>query len=418
MKIITTEELINYKILPFNIYSETGDKLYSAGEVLTPGKLLQLKNLNQICRDDEETLDIETDEEEIAENRAMLQRVLEKDKEREKTRPKNKNNEDDVEDNKHKKQKKSSVKPIIQKTESPTKKEDDLDKIFDEYAKNSQRKEKVLEGFDMNPTNQTLKSNTVVDDIALLNYKGPINRSAKIDPQNQIKIKAFFYETMSNIHKRTMEETANLFLNIRDKILQDIIYRSGKVIYSSQIKLIGEYQKCHSLNVAILSGLVAKAMDLSESTISDIVLAGLLHDIGKTRLDSDLVSKQYQTLSKQEQKMLELHTTIGYKMLSQEMKMPENIALIALEHHENNDGSGYPMGKSGDLISKESQIVHICNYFDNLSFNKTHHLIKNSKDAARALLTLGSKYFLPEALYTFIHMFSYNDTMNFEDMVL
>ena len=116
--------------------------------------------------------------------------------------------------------------------------------------------------------------------------------------------------------------------------------------------------------------------------------------------------------------MLQLHTNIGYKMLSQEMKMPENIALIALEHHENNDGSGYPMGKSGDLISKESKIVHVCNYFDNLSFNRTPYLVKNSKDAVRTMLKLGTKFFMPEALYTFINMFSYNDTENFEDMVL
>ena len=76
------------------------------------------------------------------------------------------------------------------------------------------------------------------------------------------------------------------------------------------------------------------------------------------------------------------------------------------------------MGKSGDLIAKESQVISICNSFDNLSFNRTPHLVKNSKDAIRALLEMGTKSFMPEALYTFIHMFSYNDTMNFEDMIL
>ena len=60
--------------------------------------------------------------------------------------------------------------------------------------------------------------------------------------QNQIKIKAFYHETISGISTRPYAETANLFLNIRDKILQDIIFRNDKIIYSSQIKLIGEYQ--------------------------------------------------------------------------------------------------------------------------------------------------------------------------------
>ena len=63
MKTITTEELVNYKILPFNLYSEFGEKLFVSGEILTPGKLLQLKHLNVIYRDDEEELDILPEEE-------------------------------------------------------------------------------------------------------------------------------------------------------------------------------------------------------------------------------------------------------------------------------------------------------------------------------------------------------------------
>ena len=52
MKTISTEELINNKVLPYNIYSEFGEKLFAAGEILTPGKLLQLRHLNVLYRDD------------------------------------------------------------------------------------------------------------------------------------------------------------------------------------------------------------------------------------------------------------------------------------------------------------------------------------------------------------------------------
>lgn len=375
MRTVTTEELINYKILPYNIYTEFGEKLFSAGEVLTPGKLLQLKHLTTIFRDDEEQLDILPDEDTVVKDYVPLKKET-----------------DEIEYTKN-----------------------DLDKIFEEYSKAAQEKDRVVEDFNMNP-NQVLKSNTIVDEINIMNYKGPINKKAKIDPQNQIKIKAFYHETITGLYKRPYAETANLFLNIRDKILQDIIYSNDKIIFSSQIKLIGEYQKCHTLNVAILAGFIAQKMEMNEATVSDIVLAGLLHDIGKTKLDQNLIQKQ--NLSKQEQKIIQTHTVLGYKMLKEDFHMPENIALVALEHHENNDGSGYPMNKSGDFIGKESQIIHICNHFDNLTFNRTNHLIKNSKEAVRAMLELGSRYFMPEPLYKFTHMFSYNDTMNFEDMIL
>ena len=373
MQTVTTDELINYKILPFNIYSEFGEQIFAAGEILTPGKLLQLKQMSIIYKDDENVLDI-VDDEAASENTE---------------------NADDV--------------VSVDSSKS------DLDLIFEAYEKIAEEKERVIETFDMNP-NQILKSNTVVDDVSIMNYKGPINKKSKIDPQNQIKLKAIFYETINGIGKRSHAETANLFLNIRDKILQDIIYRNNNVAYSSQMKLIGEYQKCHALNVAIMAGFIAQKMNMKETFVADIVLGGLMHDIGKTRIDPDIAYKQ--NLTGQELRSVQLHTVIGYRMLKEDFEMPENIAKIALEHHENNDGSGYPMNKSGDLISKESQIIHICNYYDNLCFNRTNHLVKNSKEASRRLLELGTKWFIPDALYTFIHMFSYNDTTNFEDMIL
>ena len=377
MKIVTTEELINYKILPFNIYTEFGEKIFSSGEILTPGKLLQLKQLSIIYRDDENNLEVDQNATDEYDSEGYVE---------------------------------ESYTQTERNNEST-----DIDAIFEEYTKIAKEKNKVVEVFDMNP-NQVLKSNTIVDEISILNYKGPVNKKSKIDPQNQIKLKAFYHETISGISSRSYAETANLFLNIRDKILQDIIYRSNSVVYSSQVKLIGEYQKCHALNVAILAGIITQKMGMNETMISDAVLAGLLHDIGKIKIDPDIVNKQNPSPS--EQQTLQYHTSIGYKILKEDLEMPENIALVALEHHENNDGSGYPMNKSGDLISKESQIIHICNYFDNLCFNRTKLLVKNTKEAVRHLLEMGTKYFMPEALYTFIHMFSYNDTTNFEDMIL
>ncbi len=365
----TPEELTNYKILPFSIYSEYGEQIFSAGEVLTPGKLLQLKQMSVIYRDNDASLD-------IVEEFDGYERI---------------------------------------DTSKDSGETNEIDMLFQAYAKEAAERETVVEIFDMNP-NQILKSNSVLDEINIMNYKGPINKKSEIDAQNQIKLKAFYYETINGMGKRSHAETANLFLNIRDKILQDIIYRSKESAYSSQLKLIGEYEKCHALNVAIMAGLIALHMNLKETFISDIVLCGLLHDIGKTRIDPEIAYKQ--NLTNQEQIDIQIHTKIGYRMLKEDLRMPENIALTALEHHENNDGSGYPMNKSGDLISKESQIIHICNYYDNICFNRTNYPIRNSKEALRRLLELGTKSFIPDALYTFIHMFSYNDTTNFEDMIL
>lgn len=351
MKTVSTEELINHKILPYNIYSEFGEKLFSAGEILTPGKLLQLRHINVLFRDDEIQ---ETDEIEP--------------KPEEKTEPK-------------------------------------------EVEKN----DIIVETFDMKPST-ILRNKLSVDDIDIMSYKGPINKKAKIDPQTQLKIKAFYNKILEMMNEKPPLEMLGMFANIRDKIMQDIISESNEVFLSSQLKLLGEYNRCHALNTAILSGAVAKKMGLSESTINDVVLAGLLHDIGKSTISPEILNKS--NLTAQEQKTLQDHTKIGYKIIKIKMELPENIAKVALEHHENNDGSGYPNGKSGEKISVESRILSVCNYFDNLTSNRTGFKVRNTKEALRVMLGMGTQRFSAEALYTFIHMFSYNDTVNFEEMIL
>lgn len=363
MKVVSTEELINNKILPYNIYSEFGEKLFSAGEVLTPGKLLQLRHMNLLYRDDEVQEIVTID----------ASQSLEKPT----TQPKPQSSGQSVQNS----------KPDI-----------------------------IVEKFDMHPSNRIHKNKLSVDDIDILSYKGPINKKAKIDPQTQIKIKAFYAKILDMMEEKPPLEMLGMFANVRDKIVQDIIFETNDVSFCSQLKLLGEYSKCHALNTAILSGAVAKKMDLKESVIFDIVLAGLLHDIGKTKIPQELLNKT--NLTHQEQKIIQNHTKIGYKIIKTEMDLPETIAKVALDHHENNDGSGFPAGKSGEWINVESQIVNVCNYFDNVTSNRTHHKIKNTKEALRVMLELGTKRFSAEALYTFVHMFSYNDTTNFEEMVL
>ena len=387
MKVVSTEELINHKILPYNIYSQFGEKLFAAGEVLTPGKLLQLRHMDVLYRDEETEKGSSTNKAPAKEQSAEKPMISSR-----------------------------TQQPQVQ-SKSATAQEDSKEAA--QYEPQEQPIEKpmkvVIETFDMNPA-KMVKDKLSVDDIDILSYRGPINKKSKIEPQTQIKIKAFYNKILEMMIDVPPVKMVGMFANVRDKIVQDIIFDSDDALFCSQIKLLGEYDKCHALNAAILSGAVAKKMGLGENVIFDVVLAGLLHDIGKTRVPKDLLVKA--NLTYQQQKMIQDHTKIGYKIIKQEMDLPENIAKVALEHHEHNDGSGYPNGVSGERINIETQIVSVSSYFDDLAFNKTPHKIKNTKEALRVMLGTGTQRFSAKALYTLIHMFSYNDTVSFEEMVL
>lgn len=341
MKLTSRNELSKYKILPFNLYNEAGEIVLKAGDVLTVGKLLQLKAYEKIFRDSAPAED------------------------------ENKYNQEAPEDGATEHEMKSSIASVID----------------DDFEYNS---------------------------LNLVEYKTPINKYSKIDFKEQMKLKAYLMKTIDLLNKTSIKEAFPKMANLSEIITNNVIPKFAEIEHYSELRLLGDYEVCHPINVAIMSGMIAKKMDFEKEFISDIILAGIMHDIGKYR-----VSKSFQSpnlLSSADAEELKKHSMIGYGILKNELHLPEHICTVALQHHEHNDGTGYPHGISSDWISIESQIVNVCNCYDNFAFNKTGYIVKNNRDVLRLMLSIGTKRFSAEILYTFAHMFSYNDTMNFSDM--
>lgn len=225
----------------------------------------------------------------------------------------------------------------------------------------------------------------------------------------QQEIKSDFRKAIDNILDNNLEESKTICVQIRDTIVDEILNKTEDILYKSQLKFYGEYDYTHGINVAVLSTALTYKLKMSEAEIKDIALAGLLHDIGKTRISDEILEKQNRTVK--ECKHVQLHSQIGYRMIKREMKLEENIARVALEHHERNDGSGCPYGISGELISLPSQIIMICDVYDNLISNKGFIKVKTPKEAIKIMLDSGSKWFTPKILYTFVYMSNYNDNV-------
>lgn len=341
MQIVSFDELVENKVLPYNLYDENHVKIFDAGDILTPGKILQLKELGAIYKDDVSTSGL------------------------------------------------------------------------DGYGGDNTSTGEVMDDFEIMIDND--KATYSMDDMDISNFKGTINRKAQILPDVQLKFKAFYIYILNSLNTKNVADITQMYSHLRDKIISDIITNIENVNYYSELRLVGPPDKTHALNVAVLSGVLGMKMGIKDTILSDIILGALLHDIGKTKLPKTILAQQ--NLTDKEQKIFQTHTKLGYKIMLEDMNLTENIALIALEHHENNNGSGYPYGKSGDYISKETKIVNVCNHFDNLVSNTTNLKIHNCHEACKIMLELGSKKFSPDALYTFTHMFSYNDIENLDEMV-
>lgn len=121
----------------------------------------------------------------------------------------------------------------------------------------------------------------------------------------------------------------------------------------------------HSINVAVLSMLVAKELGWSRKEIEWIGMGALFHDIGKLNIPTQLLRKAT-PLTNAEQNFFNQHPLMGVKLLNGAENFPKEALPIVLNHHELLDGSGSPNGLKEADLDKLSQLVCVINTYDNL----------------------------------------------------
>lgn len=132
------------------------------------------------------------------------------------------------------------------------------------------------------------------------------------------------------------------------------------------IKNHDDYTYKHSLNVAIICGLLGKWLENEEKVVQTFILTGLLHDIGKTQIPLDILNKPGK-LSPAEFEVIKKHTILGYSLMQEATKaipLPKKILLGILLHHERCDGSGYPRGLIHNKIPLVARIIAIADIYD------------------------------------------------------
>lgn len=141
--------------------------------------------------------------------------------------------------------------------------------------------------------------------------------------------------------------------------------------YLQLVKHLDDYTYSHSLNVSLISIVIAKWMNFSDAEINEIATAGLLHDIGKTRIPEELLMKPGK-LTSEEFEEVKKHTVMGFMMIDNIKDATENMKYTVLMHHEKIDGSGYPVGALDDEIPLFSKIVAIADIYDAMTSNRSY----------------------------------------------
>jgi PAS domain S-box-containing protein/putative nucleotidyltransferase with HDIG domain len=130
------------------------------------------------------------------------------------------------------------------------------------------------------------------------------------------------------------------------------------------------YTAGHQRRVAQLAMAVAGELGLSEERIDLIRMGSLIHDIGKIYIPAEILTKPGR-LNDIEFAMMKSHPTVGYKILNKVDFIPVIVDMV-YQHHERMDGSGYPLGISGDKILLESRIIAVADTIEAMASHRPY----------------------------------------------
>ncbi|MCZ8180166.1 MAG: HD-GYP domain-containing protein [Rhizobium sp.] len=134
----------------------------------------------------------------------------------------------------------------------------------------------------------------------------------------------------------------------------------------TRLKSKDETTYLHSLAVSGMMTLLGRSLQMDDDTVRMLGVAGLLHDIGKLLIPSEILSKPAQ-LTDAERIIIRNHPEAGYQLLKTYPEVPQLVLDICRLHHEVLDGSGYPLGLKQKDLSLPVQLSAVCDVFEALT---------------------------------------------------
>lgn len=176
-----------------------------------------------------------------------------------------------------------------------------------------------------------------------------------------------------------------------------------------QVLSLGAYDYhtyTHSVNVCfMLVALLSRlGLELGHQSLCEYALGALLHDLGKTRLDKKLLNKPAR-LDQEEFAEIKKHPILGVEIIkASAYPLPRRAETIILQHHEDLDGSGYPLGLSGEAIPLVSRLARIIDVYDALTSYRPYRPALNSFNALALMWQEFKGKVDQEMLREFIHI--------------
>lgn len=170
------------------------------------------------------------------------------------------------------------------------------------------------------------------------------------------------------------QELYNLLNEIRASYMTEVID------LANSIEEKDKYTRNHCERVTTYSLAIAKRMGLNKEDLLILEFAGMLHDIGKIGIPSEIINKQG-ILTNEEYEIIKKHPEIGFELLK-DMSFLDTSNRVLLQHHERIDGTGYPYGLANGEIDRLAKILAVADAYDAMTTVRPYRVNRLSNEQA------------------------------------
>lgn len=187
---------------------------------------------------------------------------------------------------------------------------------------------------------------------------------------------------------------------------QLLLEQSFKGITMAMAKMVEErdpYTSGHGEKVALLTEKIGQEIGLSDDTIEGLRVSGILHDIGKISIPSEILNKT-KRLNDLEYAFIKLHPISGYEILKN-IRFPWPVATATRQHHERLDGSGYPDGLKDHEIIMEARVLSVADVVDAMASHRPYRPALGTDEALEEIKQHKGTLYDPKVVDACIRLF-------------